>query len=172
VQHLADPVAALREMRRVCVPNGLVAVRDADYAAMTWHPPTAALTRWLALYHEVARAGGGEPDAGRRLLGWAHAAGFRDVDSSASAWCFARPADIAWWSETWAGGLVTLISGIRLSSEGCQIRWNWLNWQQDGGARESIETPGSPYSMARYCAVADRLARQGMIRSPDDLQVS
>jgi hypothetical protein len=69
-------------------------------------------------------------------------------------------------------GLVTLISGIRLSSEGCQIRWNWLNWQQDGGAGESIETPGSPYSMARYCAVADRLARQGMIRSPDDLQVS
>jgi len=92
-------------MRRVCVPDGLVAVRDADYAAMTWHPPSAALTRWLELYHKVARSNGGEPDAGRRLLGWAHAAGFRDVNSSASAWCFARPADIAWWSETWADRL-------------------------------------------------------------------
>ena len=68
LQHLAEPVTALREMRRVCAAGGFVAARDADYAAMTWHPPSAALVRWLALYHQVARANGGEPDAGRRLL--------------------------------------------------------------------------------------------------------
>jgi len=68
VQHPADPVAAPREMRQVCVPDGLVAVHDADNSAMTWHPPSVALARWLQLYHEVARSGGGEPDAGRRLL--------------------------------------------------------------------------------------------------------
>jgi ubiquinone/menaquinone biosynthesis C-methylase UbiE len=74
VQHLADPVLALREMRRVCEPGGLVAVRDADYSAMTWHPPSAALTRWLQLYHEVARSKGANPmrdagcSAGRRPL--------------------------------------------------------------------------------------------------------
>jgi SAM-dependent methyltransferase len=135
VQHLADPVAALREMRRVCVPDGLVAVRDADYAAMTWHPPSAVLTRWLELYHEVARSNGGEPDAGRRLLGWAHSAGFSDVDSSASAWCFAIPADIAWWSETWADRLGHSDFGHQAverelsdPSELAQLAEGWRRW--------------------------------------------
>ena len=97
LQHLSDPVEALREMRRVCKPGGLVAVRDADYAAMTWHPPQPGMDLWLSTYRELAHARGAEPDAGRRLLGWAHEAGFRDVAASASVWCFATPEDRQWW---------------------------------------------------------------------------
>jgi SAM-dependent methyltransferase len=102
LQHLADPVAALRAMAAACAPDGLVAARDADYAAMTWFPADAGLDRWLELYRAVARANGGEPDAGRRLAGWARAAGLREVAASASAWCFADAEDLAWWSDTWA----------------------------------------------------------------------
>jgi SAM-dependent methyltransferase len=104
LQHLADPVAGLREMARVCKPNGTIAVRDSDYSAFAWWPGGERLDRWLDVYRAAARANGGEPDAGRHLLRWAHAAGLSGdaVVPSASAWCFATPEDRAWWGGLWA----------------------------------------------------------------------
>ena len=102
MQHLSDPVGALREMRRVCKPDGVVAVRDCDYEAFTWYPADPRLDAWLDVYRAIARANRGEPDAGRFLLAWANAAGFSAVTPSASAWCFATPDERAWWGNLWA----------------------------------------------------------------------
>lgn len=106
LQHLSDPVAALVEMRRVCRPDGVVAVRDADYGAFTWAPADPVLDRWLDVYRAVARGNDAEPDAGRYLKGWALAAGFSSVESSASVWCFTDDVDRQWWGGLWADRIV------------------------------------------------------------------
>ena len=107
LQHLADPVGALAEMRRLTRPGGIVAARDAVYSAMTWFPEPAGMEQWRSVYMATARANGGEPDAGSRLLSWARAAGFTDVTASASTWCYATPADRTWQSQTWAQRCLT-----------------------------------------------------------------
>lgn len=137
LQHLDDPVRALREMARVTRPGGLVAARDADYAAMAWHPESPGLDRWREVYRLTARAAGGEPDAGRRLLAWSRAAGLTDVEVGAETWCFARAEDRRWWGRTWAARAVTSTFAEEARAQGFgadeldRISQAWLRWSED-----------------------------------------
>lgn len=102
LQHVSDPVRALREMARVCRPGGWVAARDADYGAMSWYPDIPAVAEWRDVYRVIAMGNGGEPEAGRHMRAWANAAGLRNARITVTTWCYADAESCAWWGESQA----------------------------------------------------------------------
>ncbi len=103
LQHLSDPVQALREMRRVVRPGGFVAVRDADYASMLTYPVLPGIERWRHVYRATCVANGAQPDAGRYLRPWMRAAGFADAQLAVSfcAVQYATPQECREWGLSW-----------------------------------------------------------------------
>lgn len=141
LQHLRDPVGAMTAMARLVRPGGIVAVRDSDYGAFIWSPAHEGLERWREVYSAVARHNGAEPDAGRFLLAWAHAAGWSDLTYSSSTWTFANPTDRSWWSELWAERCTAssfarqaVEYGIATTGEMESLAEGWRSWAEDPDA--------------------------------------
>ena len=140
LQHLTNPIGAIAEMVRVTKPGGVVAVRDADYHAMTWHPQPPELDRWMEIYQAVARRNDAEPDAARHLLEWTLAVGVdrSSITASADSWLYATKDERAWWADLWADrsvnsafGAQARDYGIATAEEQATIAKAWRQWAND-----------------------------------------
>ncbi len=141
LQHLSDPVTALREMRRVLRPQGRLAVRDADYGAFSWYPTNPALEHWMQLYHQVTKINGAEADGGRHLVGWVRAAGFVELEVTSTNWTYQRPDARHWWGSLWADrvrqssfALQALESDLATAEELEAMASAFLDWANDEDA--------------------------------------
>jgi SAM-dependent methyltransferase len=139
LQHLNDPLAALREARRLCRAGAVIGVADADWGGQLRVPNDPLLHRGQVI--QEALRGDASPYVGARLRGWLHEAGFVNASSAAkgsgggdlvttprqaafNAAMFDSPDTLA----------VVVEEGIATVDEMLAVAEAWRRWGDDPGA--------------------------------------
>jgi ubiquinone/menaquinone biosynthesis C-methylase UbiE len=79
LEHLAEPVRALRILRDVLRPGGTITVIEGDHGSTYFHPDSAAAHDAIQCQVALQRAAGGDSNIGRRVYPLVAQAGFDDV---------------------------------------------------------------------------------------------
>jgi hypothetical protein len=141
LQHLRRPVDALRQFRSLLRSDGVVGARDVDWGSTTFYPENQGMRRFLALYDQLARLNGGEPNAGRFLPFWFDQAGFVGARVTTSTGSYTDPVATREWGDSFADRTLqsniaekSLEYGIATRAELETIADSWRAWGRHSNA--------------------------------------
>jgi SAM-dependent methyltransferase len=83
IEHLKEPVRAMRECLRVLKPGGVMGVATPDWSGFLFGPPSPALNAAVKAFEALQVGNGGDVNVGRKLSQFAADAGFEGVTQRA-----------------------------------------------------------------------------------------